>query len=79
MEAAIAVGAGWLTGIVFGAQRGVIAAIVLSLVVWVIALLGMAVFADAALGAKTQPTWVGFASLCFAVAFFFSCRKKSDA
>lgn len=79
MEPVIATAAGWLAGMVLSAQRGVIAAIVLSLVMWVASLLVMAAFADVVLGAKTQPAWVGFASLCFAVAFFFSCRKKSAA
>jgi hypothetical protein len=79
MEAILAAAAGWLAGTVFSAQRGVIAAIALSVVMCVVSLLAMAVFADVVLGAKTQPAWVGFASLCFAVAFFFSCRKKSDA
>lgn len=77
MEMVFAVAAGWATGAVFSARRGVIAAIALSLVVWVASLLGMAAFADVALGAEAQPAWVGFSSLCFAVAFFFSCRKKS--
>lgn len=77
MEAVIATAAGWLAGVLFSAQRGVIAAIALSLVVWVASLLGMAAFADVVLGAEAQPAWVGFSSLCFAVAFFFSCRKKS--
>ena len=74
MEPVIAAGAGWLTGVVFSARRGVIAAIALSVVAWVVSLLVMAAIAN-----KTpQPAWVGIASLCFAVAFFFSCRKKSD-
>jgi hypothetical protein len=73
----IAAVTGWLLGSVFSAQRGVIAALTLSAVVWVVSLLCMAVYADVVLRAKTQPVWVGFAALCCAVGFMFSCRKKS--
>lgn len=79
MEPILAAIAGGFVGVVLSAQRGVVAAIALTLVMWVAALLGMAVFADVVLGAKTQPAWVGFSSLCFAVAFFFTSRKKSNA
>lgn len=77
MEALIAAVAGYLLGSAAqSTTRSTLSSLGITLVAWVLALLAMAVFADVVQGAKNQPAWVGFASLCFAVAFFFGSRKK---